>query len=124
MPKDLEDEVEIFAAESEHETPTMESEILWPWMVALFDKGILYTEKEIYYALKRAGIDNILHDRGMRKLNLVDRVRCTCLQAALHNLWRRPQSRLRKFYGGKIFKQSGRPLGVRWMLTDGRVRID
>lgn len=126
MPKDLENEIELYA--DRYEVPLDISELAWPYMISLLYCDKLYTGKEIYYALKRNEFDRVLVDTGHPRLNLVDRSVSTSMQVILHNLWRQPCPRVRKFFNGR-WGNTGqkdsdpRPEGVRWMLTEGRVEL-
>ena len=123
MPKEVEDEEELYP--SEYENKLVYADVIYHAICNLLCRDLLYTEKEVYYALKENGIDRMLRDRGFWALNLVDR-RWSSLQVALHNLWRRPNSKVCKFYGGRRFGEGagGRPVGVRWMFEEGRIRYD
>ena len=125
MPKRLENEIELYPDDDEIEMLLMVSEIAWPYMTRLFYKGLLYTEREIFFALKGNGFNDVLVAAGRPRLNLVDRSRSTCLQMILHNLWRQPRPRIKKFHdGGKMFALSGRPCGVKWMLEEGKIHLE
>jgi hypothetical protein len=97
----------------EQETLDRRSQVAFSRMILLLEAGLLYTQSEIYSALKKdLEFRKWLGRSGYPKLNMVDRS-CTGLQVILHNLWR--NGYIRKFATG-IFAMSGRPTGVAWEI--------
>lgn len=122
MPKELEDEVELFP--DQYQTPIDYAEIVWPYMKAILFQDVLYTWKEAYYALPKHEITMTLHDHGIQKaFHPIDRTNCVSFQVILDNLWRRKQPKVRKFFNGEYHFKSHNPMSVRWMFLEGRVQI-
>jgi hypothetical protein len=112
-------ELEEFYPEGHMQALEQRDLIVWELLKRVLDENTSYSGEEVYNILKRSSVDVLLRRSGYGGL-----IRFggsprgqTVLPSVLNNLWW--NGYLKKF-GEGIYVMSGRPFGVRWVISAER----